>query len=148
MKSTTVDWICQGNMPINSVDAQPRGYRLLTGGSDNKVCIWNLLPIISRKYEVMAFEADATNTSELIGEDGHEAAKNIAFDESFKADIEAMESLFDKEELKSVRQLAELGNHEQPVNCVRWNPVGTFFISGGDDGRAILWEFKGYKHIG
>lgn len=59
-----------------------------------------------------------------------------------------MEALFDKEEVKKVRQLAELGNHEQPVNCVRWNGVGTFFASGGDDGRAILWEFKGYKYVG
>jgi WD40 repeat protein len=58
-----------------------------------------------------------------------------------------METLFDKEEMKSVRKLAELANHEQPVNCVRWNIIGTFFASGGDDGRAILWEFKGYKIV-
>lgn len=58
-----------------------------------------------------------------------------------------MESLFDKEEMKSVRKLAELSNHEQPVNCVRWNNIGTFFASGGDDGRAILWEFKGHKFV-
>ena len=58
-----------------------------------------------------------------------------------------MESLYDKEEMKSVRKLAELANHEQQVNCVRWNIVGTFFASGGDDGRAILWEFKGYKIV-
>jgi len=58
-----------------------------------------------------------------------------------------MEALFDKEEAKSIRKLAELKNHEQPVNCVRWNSIGTFFASAGDDGRAILWEFKGYKHV-
>ena len=33
------------------------------------------------------------------------------------------------------------------MNCVRWNNIGTFFVSGGDDGRAILWEFKGYKFV-
>jgi len=38
-------------MPINSVDVQPRGYRILTGGNDNKVCIWNLLPILARSDE-------------------------------------------------------------------------------------------------
>ena len=58
-----------------------------------------------------------------------------------------MSHLFEKDEIKSVRKLAELSNHEQPVNCVRWNSVGTFFASGGDDGRAILWEFKGHKHV-
>jgi len=61
--------------------------------------------------------------------------------------VEAMQGLFDKDETKSVRKLAELSNHEQPVNCVRWNNIGTFFASGGDDGRAILWEFKGHKYI-
>lgn len=58
-----------------------------------------------------------------------------------------MESLFEKEQTKSVRKLAELSNHEQPVNCVRWNSIGTFFASGGDDGRAILWEYKGHKFV-
>jgi len=32
--------------------------------------------------------------------------------EAFRPDIAAMESLFEKEEVKSVRKLAELGNHE------------------------------------
>ena len=40
-------------MPILSIDAQPNGFRFVTGGSDNKVCIWNLLPAISSKYESM-----------------------------------------------------------------------------------------------
>lgn len=71
-----------------------------------------------------------------------------SFDEVYFKDVEAMVGLYDKEELKWVRHLAELSNHEQPVNCVRWNTVGTFFASGGDDGRAILWEFKGYKYVG
>jgi hypothetical protein len=30
---------------------------------------------------------------------------------------------------------------------VRWNNIGTFFASGGDDGRAILWEYKGHKLV-
>jgi hypothetical protein len=30
---------------------------------------------------------------------------------------------------------------------VRWNAIGTFFASGGDDGRAILWEYKGHKFV-
>ena len=58
-----------------------------------------------------------------------------------------MEKLFDKEEAKYIKKLAELSNHDQPVNCVRWNSIGTFFASGGDDGRAVLWEFKGHKYI-
>lgn len=30
---------------------------------------------------------------------------------------------------------------------MRWNSIGTFFASGGDDGRAILWEYKGHKFV-
>jgi hypothetical protein len=38
-------------MPILSVDVQPNGYRYVTGGSDHKVLIWNLLPAVSVRYE-------------------------------------------------------------------------------------------------
>ena len=63
MRATTVDWIHHANMPINSVDVQPRGYRILTGGGDNKVCIWNLLPILSRKYEALG-DPNAASSAE------------------------------------------------------------------------------------
>jgi len=59
MRASTIDWIQHGNMPINSVDVQPRGYRILTGGNDNKVCIWNLLPIVSRHYETKGSYSDS-----------------------------------------------------------------------------------------
>jgi len=66
MRATTVDWIQHGNMPINSVDVQPRGYRILTGGNDNKVCVWNLLPVLSRKHEAANDQA-AAGDGELGG---------------------------------------------------------------------------------
>ena len=51
MKSGIVSWVSHSNMPILSVDVQPNGFRFVTGGSDHKVTIWNLLPAISAKYE-------------------------------------------------------------------------------------------------
>lgn len=51
MKSGILQWVSHSNMPILSVDVQPNGFRFVTGGSDHKVCIWNLLPAISLKYE-------------------------------------------------------------------------------------------------
>jgi hypothetical protein len=51
MKSGIMYWVSHSNMPILSVDVQPNGFRFVTGGSDHKVCIWNLLPAISLKYE-------------------------------------------------------------------------------------------------
>lgn len=51
MKSGILPWVSHSNMPILSVDVQPNGYRFVTGGADHKVCIWNLLPAVSIRYE-------------------------------------------------------------------------------------------------
>ena len=45
-------WVDHQDMPIWSIDAQPNGYWLVTGGGDNKIKIWNILPIISAKFEL------------------------------------------------------------------------------------------------
>lgn len=70
MKSGIMQWVSHSNMPILSVDVQPNGFRFVTGGSDHKVCIWNLLPAISLKYEnpsslAAGFEKTAGNAEEL-----------------------------------------------------------------------------------
>lgn len=54
-----------------------------------------------------------------------------------------METLFVQEEKKHKKLLAVLDNHSSPVNCVRWNNIGTLFASAADDGCVILWEYVG-----
>jgi hypothetical protein len=51
MRLGKINWTFHSNLPIHSIDLQPNSYRFITGGSDHKVCVWNLLPIISEKYE-------------------------------------------------------------------------------------------------
>ena len=51
MKSGIMHWVTHQNYPILSVDVQPNGFRFVTGGTDNKVCVWNLLPALSSRYE-------------------------------------------------------------------------------------------------
>lgn len=46
-----INWQFHRNLPINSIDMQPNGYRFVTGGCDNAVYVWNLLPVICEKYE-------------------------------------------------------------------------------------------------
>ena len=41
--------------------------------------------------------------------------------------------------------MAVLQSHTNPVNCVRWNCVGTLFASAGDDEIIVIWEYKGEK---
>lgn len=54
-----------------------------------------------------------------------------------------MESLFDSEKKRSQKLLAVLDQHLTPVNCVRWNNIGTLFASASDDGSVMLWEYVG-----
>lgn len=54
-----------------------------------------------------------------------------------------MESLFDNPKKRYQRLLGVLDSHSSPVNCVRWNNVGTLFASAADDGNIILWEYLG-----
>ena len=62
-------------MPINSVDVQPRGYRILTGGNDNKVCIWNLLPIVKREHEIKGLDQPVVASPGLDNLGGKKPAK-------------------------------------------------------------------------
>lgn len=54
-----------------------------------------------------------------------------------------MEGLFQNERTKSQRLLALLAQHNRPINCVRWNALGTMFVSADDEGTIILWEYRG-----
>lgn len=35
--------------------------------------------------------------------------------------------------------------HTSPINCVRWNHLGTLFASASDDGTIYIWEYHGLK---
>jgi len=54
-----------------------------------------------------------------------------------------MAGLFKNDEARAQRLLAVLDSHSCPVNCVRWNNLGTMFASADDEGTIILWEYRG-----
>jgi WD40 repeat protein len=56
-----------------------------------------------------------------------------------------MESQFSDDKKRAQRLLAVFDNHASPVNCVRWNNLGTLFASAADDGSVIMWEYRGEK---
>jgi WD40 repeat protein len=65
----------------------------------------------------------------------------------FAKDEALMEGLFTSDEARTKRCLALLENHLGPVNCVRWNGLGTMFASADDEGTIILWEYRGHTVI-
>ena len=40
---------------------------------------------------------------------------------------------------KSLRNRDLVGQHDRGVNAVEFSDDGSFFVSGGDDGRVVLW---------
>lgn len=82
MRASKIPWVSHKKFPILSVDVQPNGYRFITGGTDNLVGVWNLLPVISAKYEEMGAENneesnDSQNNRVLSGEE----KKDVEMDE-------------------------------------------------------------------
>lgn len=67
------------------------------------------------------------------------------YEDEYQKDINLMEELFENDEKRAQRLLAQFDNHASPVNCVRWNNIGTLFASASDDGSIILWEYRGEK---
>ena len=168
---------------------QPNGYRFITGGADSFVRVWNLLPVISSKYED-AGESDSESDEEInqnrvSAENGgkdpsvgskvpskksasvggledskmndaegsdsdegltpEEKLKKEQIEKEFDRDIKLMEGLFQDEDTKSKRLLAQLEGHSAPINCVRWNSLGTIFASADDEGTINLWQYRGKK---
>ena len=64
-------------------------------------------------------------------------------EKDIQSDCLLMESLFQNDLAKSQRLLAVLTSHNRPINCVRWNNLGTMFASADDEGTIILWEYRG-----
>jgi WD40 repeat protein len=66
--------------------------------------------------------------------------------EVFDEDIRLMEGLIQNPLMRDKRLLAVL-DHDAPVNCVRWNNVGTLFASAGDDMQIFIWEYQGEEKM-
>ena len=58
MRIGKINWVNHADNPIMSVDVQPNGYRFVTGGGDNYVCVWNLLPAVSEVYEMKGLDTE------------------------------------------------------------------------------------------
>lgn len=85
---------------------------------------------------------EASVTSEEFWRSNNNALL-IEDEEGYEEDLRLMESLFERPEKRYQRLLASLDNHSSPVNCVRWNSVGTLFASAADNGEIFLWEYVG-----
>jgi WD40 repeat protein len=90
-------------------------------------------------------EEESKSEGTLLRE--YENALKVEDEEGFEGEIRLMASLFESDKKRYQKLLAVRDNHTSPVNCVRWNPLGTLFISCSDDGSIILWEYVGEMNM-
>ena len=91
-------------------------------------------------------EGDSENGANSDDDDGltpEERLKQEQISKEYERDTKLMESLFPDEASKSKRLLATLEGHQAPINCVRWNNLGTIFASADDEGTINLWQYRG-----
>jgi WD40 repeat protein len=44
--------------------------------------------------------------------------------------------------IRSVSRILELHSHRGCVNTARWDPTGSFLVSGSDDRTVKIWDFR------
>ena len=93
-----------------------------------------------REDSKMQEDGDSESDDGLTPE---ERDRQEAIAKEYAKDIKLMESLFPDEGSKSKRLLATLEGHQAPINCVRWNNLGTIFASADDEGTINLWQYRG-----
>ena len=94
----------------------------------------------------MRDDSPAEESNDEESDDGltpEERLKQEQIENEFAKDTKLMESLFPDEPSKSKRLLATLEGHQAPINCVRWNNLGTIFASADDEGTINLWQYRG-----
>jgi len=50
----------------------PNGYRMIPGGTDHMICVWNLLPCISARFEKKGLKKNAEEETKRGGRDNKE----------------------------------------------------------------------------
>ena len=93
-------------------------------------------------------DSKMVDENEEDSEDGltpEERAKEKELEKQYEVDLNLMESLFQDDKGKKKRLLAQLEGHSAPINCVRWNNLGTIFASADDEGTINLWQYRGKR---
>lgn len=121
-------WINHKGLPIHCVDMQPLGFRIVTGGSDWEIKIWNVIPILSSYYESEEIPAENESLSEL------------------DKDINEYVQLAETAKIKPYQRfLGSLTFHQGPINVLKWSSDGTMFASGSDDTIVAVWKLTDVK---
>jgi protein HIRA/HIR1 len=147
------DWVAHSG-PIYSIDVHPGGTRFATAGSDHKVKLWSLLPLLDAR-----FDADAEGTRLLATLTDHHAPVNVVrfsrggrqlasgSDDKLVCVYELREgtgsAAFGSTDAPSVenwKPSAALRGHHNNVTDLAWSPSGGLLASASLDNSVIVWD--------
>mmetsp|Transcript_12777 Transcript_12777/g.17199 ORF Transcript_12777/g.17199 Transcript_12777/m.17199 type:complete len:183 (+) Transcript_12777:31-579(+) len=94
---------------------------------------------VSSRHDQEDSKMQGDDDSEEDSRSPEERLKDELIEKEYEKDTKLMESLFPDEPSKAKRLLATLEGHQAPINCVRWNNLGTIFASADDEGTINLW---------
>jgi len=117
---------------VRSVSFDPSGRTLASGGSDNRVILW-----------------DWAGGKQVRTLEGHQRSVfSVSFDPSGQmlasGDNDNRVILWD---WASGKQIWTLQGHWAPVHSVSFDPSGRVLASGGNDNRVILWDSADGKQV-
>jgi WD40 repeat protein len=143
-----IEWVSHGGLPITTVDFQPNGKRIATGGNDRTIRIWNTAlfgpdapppppppsPSPSPSLAPPSGQAPPDSYGLLAVLTNHTAPVNIG---TYQREKEReLERVGEKEKKK---ERGFVGNVKDIIFIVRWSPNGYYLASGSDDMSVLIF---------
>lgn len=140
--------------PIFSVDVHPGGDKVATCGSDNKVFIWNMQPILSHQAEVdpsvpklLATLSDHYGPVNVVrfSPNGQYIAsgsddKLVCIHEQKAGPGKAAFGSKDTPNVENWKQVQALRGHENNIVDLTWSPKDGMLATASLDNKVIVWE--------
>jgi WD40 repeat protein/energy-coupling factor transporter ATP-binding protein EcfA2 len=119
---------------VNAVAFSPDGHRLVTGGADFTVRLWDVgRPGTPRQTQTLTPHTDSVDTV-AFSPDGRQLAT---------AGTDATVRRWQVSRSGSVRQAAVLSGHTGAVTSLAFGPGGRTLASGSEDQSTRLWDLPG-----
>ncbi|KAA8531623.1 hypothetical protein F0562_006332 [Nyssa sinensis] len=116
---------------ILSLKWNKKGDYLLTGSGDTTAIVWD----VKTGKQIQQFEV---HSGSLLDVDWR---NNVSFATS------STDKMIYVCKIGKTRPIRTFSGHQDEVNCVRWNPMGSLLASCSDDVTAKIWSMKQDKYV-
>ncbi|KAK9842260.1 hypothetical protein WJX81_003301 [Elliptochloris bilobata] len=147
------EWVAHSG-PVYSIDVHPGGTRFATAGSDHKVKVWSLLPLLDARLDgdidcarLLATLSDhhAPVNAVRFSHDGRLLAsgsddKLICLYELREGTGSAAFGSADAPSVENWRPIAALRGHSNNITDLAWSPDDSMLASASLDNTVFVWD--------